>query len=181
MIRAGSHLQTGTRVTNWSILARYVTAPSPPQPNFAVFQLQFPFQMTPSIQLIRLPSATQAGSFFEMQRASISGWGTAGTGSSLILQAASGTITSRAECSTTFVPTVSMYDLCLRGDLASMEIQSGDMGGPMIISEPDGLTLVGVLNQVVDTVTPGIRMNLAFRIGHFWNFIHDSANVTRRP
>lgn len=62
-----------------------------------------------------------------------------------------------------------------------MAIQSGDMGGPLIISEPDGLTLIGVLNDVGDTTTPGIHFNLAFRIGHFWNFIHDRANVTRRP
>ena len=181
MVRAGSHLQTGSRFTTWVIQGHFVTAPTLPHPNFAVMQLETHIPTMSTIVLIRLPSTAQAGSFFEMQRASIAGWGTVGTGASAVLQQATGTITSRPECSVGLIPTLSSYDLCLRGDMANMEIQAGDMGGPMIISEPDGLTLVGVLNEVGHTTTPGVHLNLVFRIGHFWNFIHDRANVTRRP
>lgn len=174
-------MQTGPRFSTWVVQGHFVTAPTLPHPNFAVMQLQTHIPTQSSIQVIRLPSMGQAGSFFEMQRASIAGWGTFGSGASAVLQEAIGTITSRPECSTSLVPTLAVYDLCFRGDMGNMEIQAGDMGGPMIISEPDGLTLVGVLNEVGQTVTPGIHLNLVFRIGHFWNFIHDRANVIRRP
>lgn len=46
--------------------------------------------------------------------------------------------------------------------------------------EIDGNTLVGVLDRSVNTVQPDIRINLAFRIGIFWNFIHDTAGIERR-
>lgn len=158
-----------------------MTAPSPPNPNFSVMQLQTHLPILPTIQIIRLPGESQSSSFFEMQLAFIAGWGTTGHGASPVMQQATGTITSRAECTVAFVPALSVYDLCLRGHNILMELQPGDMGGPMRINEADGETLVGVLDTVASTIQPGTHINLVFRIGHFWNFIHDRANVTRRP
>lgn len=54
------------------------------------------------------------------------------------------------------------------------------MGGPVIIREIDGNTLIGVLDRTVDTAQPGLQINLVFRVGIFWNFIHDTAGVERR-
>lgn len=57
-------------------------------------------------------------------------------------------------------------------------MQYGDAGGPMILNEGGTHTIIGVLwtNRNFD----GNNLITAFRIGHFWDFIHDTTGIPRR-
>lgn len=102
-----------------------------------------------------------------------------GQGSSLVLQQSSGTITSRDTCSTFNIPRLSPYDLCIQGNNPQTSLNTGDMGGPAVIREANGNTLIGVLDRGESSLF-GQSYSMMFRIGIFWNFIHETANVTKR-
>lgn len=57
-------------------------------------------------------------------------------------------------------------------------MQYGDMGGPMVLDEFGTHTIIGVLWR--NTEYQGTGMMTAFRIGHFWDFIHDVTGIPRR-
>lgn len=127
VVRAGSHTQTGNRVTAFATRGYFVTAPSQPHPNFAVIHLANDLPIRPSIQIIRLPSTSQATSFFDLQEGSVAGWGTPSNSANTILRQSDVVITSQAECSQTFVPYLTIYDLCFRGKNPELKLQNGDL------------------------------------------------------
>lgn len=73
MSQAGSHNAENSRFKSFADQAFFVTTPAPPEPNFATIRMIQNFPISPQIQIIRLPTASQAGSFFEMVSARFAG------------------------------------------------------------------------------------------------------------
>ncbi|XP_053687231.1 collagenase-like [Sabethes cyaneus] len=126
--------------------------PQTSQNDIALLQLARAATFGPTVQPVRLPNWRQLQSTFVGQLASVSGWGALWHNAPEILpmndlrRARLPVITNLA-CGLRFPGAISESQLCVDADMGSP--CSGDQGGPMTVTDPDGnSTLIGVFSYV---------------------------------
>nr|DAA64580.1 TPA_exp: chymotrypsin 5 [Locusta migratoria] len=145
----------------------------------AVIFLGTNVDLTTYIQLVNLPSRSQAGNTFEGQSVTVSGWGlTADNGNTAdALQYTTLSVISNSLCSSYYGSSIVSSTLCATGSNRQSTC-NGDSGGPMVIGSQGSYTLVGVVSFVSGRGCSSGDPSGYARVTSFLDWISSTAGVT---
>lgn len=113
--------------------------------DLALIQLDTPFELSPTVQLARLPTDRHLGSDYTGMLTQTAGWGSIAPWVSPNMRFIENAISARISCVMAFPTMVSPFSVCTSGAVSSP--CQGDSGVPMTITEEDNnQTVIGVLS-----------------------------------